>query len=339
MHRQFVAIDLFCGAGGMSLGLRDRGIHPVVGVDLDDDATTTYTHNLGVPALSCDIRDITRGHLDPFVPDPASVIIAACAPCQPFSRARKTKRRHEDGELLASVGRLVWSLRPEGVVIENVPEMASGHRSCIVARFRQRLKQAGYGIVDGILDAKGYGVPQTRRRYVLIAVRGAEQVTLPPPKRGGTLSVRTAIGDLPGIKAGETGSRRPLHRASRLSDLNLERIKAIPRDGGDVRSLPRRLRPKSRKTVDGFWDVYGRMAWDRPAPTLTTRCNSLSNGRFGHPDQDRAISLLEAAVLQTFPRGYWFAGNQASIARQIGNAVPRKLAAALGKQLRKYLDA
>ena len=173
---------------------------------------------------------------------------------------------------------------------------------------------------------------------MLLAVRGRQRdVKLPQARRAAFRTVRDAIEGLPVLRAGGASTTHPHHIAARLSDANLKRLKATPKDGGDSRSWPRTLRLPCHVRSAGFYDVYGRMHWDRPAPTLTTRCQSLSNGRFGHPTQSRAISLLEAALLQTFPMSYRFEGNQADIARQIGNAVPIQLARAIGASLIRQL--
>ncbi len=332
-----VAIDVFCGAGGMSLGLQRAGIEVLLGIDTDPVAAETYRTNLSVPVLEQDIRSVTATHLGPFVPNGSELVLAVCAPCQAFSKVRRGKRRRDDRQLLLSVARLVRSLRPAGIIVENVPPIASGRRASILNAFCRVLRETGYAYVYGNLDAKDFGVPQTRRRMVLLAVKGHRPVTLPEQGRFRPRTVLEAIGDLPGIEAGERASGYPLHKAWGLSELNLERIRATPFDGGDSRSWNAKLRLACHRKTTGFYDVYGRMRWDTAAPTLTTRCNSLSNGRFGHPEQDRAISLLEAAILQTFPRRYRFAGNQHEIARQIGNAVPVQLAKVLGRTLLRQL--
>jgi DNA (cytosine-5)-methyltransferase 1 len=332
-----LAVDLFCGAGGMSLGLQRAGLNVVCGVDNDGIAAQTYRRNLSKPVLECDIRALTAAHLAPHVPAGTRLVFAVCAPCQPFSKVRRAKRSRRDGNLLLAVGELIRELRPDGIIVENVPQI-SRRRKRILAAFCRMLDDAEYSYAYANLDAKDFGVPQTRRRMVLLAVQGTEkEVRLPTPGRWRVRTVRETIRGLPRIGAGGSSRKYPLHKAAHLSDKNLERIRATPCDGGDSRDWPESLRLPCHVRSEGFWDVYGRMSWDRPAPTLTTRCNSLSNGRFGHPSQQRAISLLEAALLQTFPKRFRFAGNQDQIAIQIGNAVPVRLAEVLGAALLRQL--
>lgn len=195
----------------------------------------------------------------------------------------------------------------------------------------------GYDIAEGVLDAKDFGVPQRRRRYVLIAVRG-KPAKLPEPAFGPGLqdyvTVRDAISHYPPIRAGELNRLVPNHEAAAISEINLQRLMSTPHDGGDRRAWPPQLLLDCHKgDHDGHTDVYGRMRWDKPAPTLTGKCHSISNGRYGHPSQDRAISLREAASLQTFSDSYVFHGLKEHIARMIGNAVPVKFGEALGRHI------
>jgi DNA (cytosine-5)-methyltransferase 1 len=199
------------------------------------------------------------------------------------------------------------------------------------------LESLDYYISEGVLDAKDFGVPQTRRRYVLIAVRG-KPAKLPEPVFGPGLqnyvTVRDAISHYPAIRAGERNSFVPNHEAAIISEINLKRLKSTPHDGGDRRAWPLELVLDCHKgNHDGHTDVYGRMRWGKPAPTLTGKCHSISNGRYGHPSQDRAISLREAASLQTFSDSYVFHGSKQHIARMIGNAVPVRFGEALGRHI------
>ncbi len=333
-----IGIDIFCGAGGMSRGLQQAGIKIVCGIDNDPVVAQTYKRNIHKKMLLRDIRKITATHLRPFIPKDSQLIISVCAPCQSFSKVRKSGKTRKDRDLLLEVGRLVRSLRPDGLIVENVPQIARSKRGGILPQFERILRSAGYSYAFGVLDAKNYGVPQNRARMVLLALRGSGQtVVLPAPRSNAYKTVRQAISRLPVLRAGRSSAHHRLHSAAKLSATNTERIRATPVNGGDSRSWPKRLRLACHVKSKGFSDVYGRMRWDSPAPTLTTRCISLSNGRFGHPSQLRAISLLEAALLQTFPKSYRFHGNQGEVARQIGNAVPVKLARALGSSLIKQL--
>jgi len=339
------ALDFFCGAGGLTRGLIDAGIDVVAGYDRDGACQLTYEHNNpGARFVQADIKGLglsdlairrgSHGYDD--------VLFAGCAPCQPFSQQRKGDMPRRDATLLAEFGRLIEAALPGYVLMENVPGIANVEGFSTFRRFLRILASHGYQYSFDILDAKCFGVPQNRRRLVLIAMKG-RQPSLPIAKFGGTLrpfrTVRDAISHFPPLKAGACHPRVPNHVAATISPLNLERLHFTPHDGGDRRSWPKRLRLDCHiGDYDGHTDVYGRMALDAPAPTLTGRCHSISNGRYGHPTQDRAISLREAAALQTFPDGYEFFGSNKHIALQIGNAVPVRLAEALGKHIR-YLVA
>ena len=269
------------------------------------------------------------------------LLLAGCAPCQAFSkqRGRRGLRSRSDATLLREFGRLVVALRPRAVLMENVPGIAAVPGFSAFRRFIKTLHDSGYDCAHRVLNAGDFGVPQHRRRRVLLAVLDLPAFlpeSLIPRAGAPHATVRSAIADFPVIEAGEVHPGIANHQAARLSPLNLQRIRATPADGGSRRDWDSELvldchRPEGT----GFSDVYGRMWWDRVAPTLTSRCNSLSNGRFGHPEQDRAISLREAAALQTFSDDYAFSGSMNEIARWIGNAVPVALAEALGAAVMK----
>jgi DNA (cytosine-5)-methyltransferase 1 len=334
------AFDFFCGAGGLTRGLLDAGIKVVAGFDRDERCRATYEHNNpGVWFIQADIRNMTlkdlgiKGKLRTY----DDVLFAGCAPCQPFSSQNKGNGRRHDATLLSEFGRLVESALPGYVLIENVPGIAKVRGYSTFRRFLTMLETNGYQYSYGILDAKRYGVPQNRRRLVLLAAR-QNQVSLPEPKYGRGLrpfrTVRQAISHFPEIGAGECHSDVPNHVAASITELNLERLGQTPHDGGDRRSWPKRRRLECHKgNYEGHTDVYGRMAWDSPSPALTGRCHSISNGRYGHPEQDRAISLREAAAIQSFPDGYEFFGSNKHVAMQIGNAVPVRLAEHIGKHI------
>ena len=332
------AIDLFCGAGGLTLGLRRAGWDIIAGIDVDEAVGTTYEgNNPGATFVSADLRSVTDEEIQTLagaVPA-AELLLAGCAPCQPFSKQRRRGRYRKPGDatLLGQFARLVRALEPKVILMENVPGIAAVPGFSSFRRFLKTLRDCGYECDYGILNARDFGVPQHRRRYVLLAAHQTS-VALPSPTEvpgsEGTM-VRSTIERFPAIDAGEDDPSTPNHYAARLSALNLERIRATPSDGGSRRDWPERLTLDCHREILGFSDVYGRMWWDRVAPTLTSRCNSLSNGRFGHPEQDRAIRLREAAALQTFPDDYEFFGAKNRIARWIGNAVPVSFAEALGR--------
>ena len=332
------AIDLFCGAGGLTLGLRRAGWDVIAGIDVDEAVGTTYEgNNPGTRFVSADLRSVTDEEMRTLagaVPG-AELLLAGCAPCQPFSKQRRRggRRKRAEATLLGSFARLVRALEPRVVLMENVPGIVAVPGFSSFRRFLKTLGNCGYECDHHVLNARDFGVPQHRRRYVLLAVHKAS-AALPSPTDGPgseRTTVRPTIERFPAIDAGEADPSTPNHYAARLSTLNLERIRATPSNGGSRRDWPERLMLNCHREILGFSDVYGRMWWDRVAPTLTSRCNSLSNGRFGHPEQHRAISLREAAALQTFPDDYEFFGAKNRIARWIGNAVPVSFAEALGK--------
>jgi DNA (cytosine-5)-methyltransferase 1 len=336
-----IAIDFFCGAGGLTKGLTMAGINVVLGIDNNINCKGTYELNnpeskfLNVDISKTDIRD-----LEPYLGDYNSteVLFAGCAPCQPFTKLKVNNENEFRSRLLGEFTKLVKAFQPGYVVIENVPGIAKVPGFSTFRRFLKVLKDSGYEYCQGILDAKDYGVPQTRNRIVLIASKNGKP-TLPSPTHGPGLkpyeTVADAISHFPAIEAGESHPTVPNHRASKLSDKNLERIQKTPHNGGDRRSWPLELWLEChKKGHSGHTDVYGRMWWKKPAPSITCRCDSLSNGRFGHPEQNRAISLREAASLQGFPDDYVFYGSSKSIiAAQIGNAVPIQLARRLGEHI------
>jgi len=333
------ALDLFCGAGGLTRGLRRAGWEVVAGIDVDPSVGETYRRNNSrTRFLAADLRSVTEDDIRSLAGATPSreLLLAGCAPCQPFSKHRRVRGLAErpDADLLLEFVRLVCALRPAVALMENVPGIASRLGRTTFPRFLDTLRVCGYECDHGVLNARDFGVPQHRRRYVLLAVRDAPAV-LPTPAENPQLqdlTVRRAIAQFPDIDAGETHPSIPNHCAACLSPLNWERIKATPPDGGSRRAWPLSLQlPCHQRAGIGFSDVYGRMWWDRVAPTLTSRCNSLSNGRFGHPEQNRAISLREAAALQTFPDDYEFVGPKNRVAAWIGNAVPVSFGEALGR--------
>jgi DNA (cytosine-5)-methyltransferase 1 len=330
------AVDLFCGAGGLSQGLREAGFAVVGAVEIDPLAASTYRLNHSETTLwECDIRHLSgacllralglaKGELD---------LLAACPPCQGFSRmrTRNGSRWNKDQRktLILEVLRFVRALRPRAVMVENVPGLAGDRRYRL---FRKGLRSLGYQINWAILDAADFGVPQRRRRLVLLAAMSGQPAFARPSAFART--VRDAIGP---SRLGRR-PRDPLHNyrpkhAERIQTL----IKEVPHDGGSRDCLGRDRQLRCHKKSDGFRDVYGRMSWDSPSPTITSGCINPSKGRFLHPSKDRAITLREAAMLQTFPLGYRFSlerGRYAA-ALMIGNALPpefiRRHAVALRK--------
>ena len=347
-----IAIDFFCGGGGMTRGLLDAGIQVIAGVDSNPECRNTYEKNNHNTYLQCDICELTPKQLVdkfPQLKDKDNVMLVGCAPCQPFSVLRREEFDengnpipHKSVNLLIEFGRFVKAIKPANVLVENVPGL-KGKGSEVLDGFKKMLEKLGYQWDEKVLYAKDYGVPQNRRRYILIASRLFKPVI--PEKTHGSkdglipyCTVRQTISKYPKIGAGKKHATIPNHQCANLSKLLLKRIKATPHDGGSRTDWPKSLVLECHKTFKGHTDVYGRMKWDEPSPTLTVKCFSLSNGRFGHPEQDRAISLREAAALQSFSDSYVFYGSVQEIGRQIGNAVPVLLAKVMGEYVLKEHD-
>ncbi len=261
------------------------------------------------------------------------MLFSGCAPCQPFSKHQRRITSYDSRRsLLTEFSRFITYWKPEYLFLENVPGLQNIDKNGgMFKTFLQTLKHNKYEFDMQVVDASRYGVPQTRKRFILIACRQNSGLSISPIEYSMTFNnvepatTKMFISDLPEIKAGESHPDIPNHESAKLSAINLNRIKNTP-PGGDRRNWPAELTIPSHKNHKGHTDVYGRMAWNAPAPTLTTRCISYSNGRFGHPEQHRAISVREAARLQTFPDEFVFHGSLSSCARQVGNAVAPEMA-------------
>jgi DNA (cytosine-5)-methyltransferase 1 len=333
--------DFFSGCGGTSAGLEAAGLQIVLGLDIEPDARDTFQTNFPEAAFICeDIRNVSLESITPHVHRAAGdrLLFSCCAPCQPFSILnRKKNRKDARALLLYEFARFVEYFLPEFIFLENVPGLQniSGGPGP-VTDFERVLKLLNYNVAYGVIESQRYGIPQRRKRFVLIASL-LGPIALPAVTHGpGTANpdyptVWETIGDLPPIAAGETHPEVPNHRAAGLSDLLLRRIMATPEGGGRLDWPEELVLDCHSGDYDGHTDVYGRMRKHEPASGLTTRCTSLSNGRFGHPEQHRAISVREAACLQTFPRNFIFSGGLNSMARQIGNAVPVLVAQVFGE--------
>ncbi len=337
--------DFFSGCGGTSQGFRNAGLNPVFALDFDREASATYKRNfLSTHFENRDIRYFRTKALEPILDkyQGEPTLFCGCAPCQPFTRQNTNKpEKDQRVNLLNSFSRFVQAYLPDYIFIENVPGFQKLKQDSPLHKFRSVLNKLEYFHDVKIIAAQDYGVPQRRRRLVLIASRLAD-IDFPEPTHGPEAntdysSVREWIDDLPPLQAGEEHSAVLNHRAAQLSELNLERIRNTPPEG-DRSHWPEYLRLECHKRHNGHTDVYGRMKWDSPASGLTTRCISLSNGRYGHPEQDRAISVREAACLQTFPREFEFYGSLNSQARQIGNAVPARLAEVIGQHFIEHWE-
>ena len=338
-------VDFFSGCGGTSAGLRHAGMEILLGIDVAQDAAATFQANFPEASFICrDIRQILTWELESYLARQRErpLLFSACAPCQPFSKQNREKSNSDErATLLDELDRFVRRFRPEYIFLENVPGIQRINPSSgPIGRFLRFLEELGYCVAHDVVDFLDYGVPQTRRRFVMIASQFGP-IALPAATHGVKSGMQPHstvwewIGDLPAIPAGGRDDNIGNHQAAALSKHNLERIANTP-EGGDRRDWPPKLILPCHNGHNGHTDVYGRLKRDRPASTLTTRCISLSNGRFGHPTQNRALSVREAACLQTFPREFQFKGSLASMAVQVGNAVPVVLARKFGEAISRH---
>lgn len=339
-------VDVFCGAGGLSHGFVLEGFNVRAGVDVDPACCYPFERNNQAVFLERDVGKLSGATVARLFAKAERKILVGCAPCQPFSTYNHN-RTNREWWLLREFGRLVREVEPDVVSMENVARLTKFRNGELFADFLGVLADAGYEHVwYDIVDCSEFGVPQTRRRLVVLASRiGPIHLRWPTDPQQGRVSVRTAIGHLPPICAGEQHQADPLHRASRLSPTNLARIRAS-KPGMSWREWDPDLVAPCHQKPSGRWygSVYGRMSWDELAPTITTQCTGFGNGRYGHPEQDRAISLREAALLQTFPARYEFFEPErpwhiSTTARLIGNAVPVELARAIATSIGETLEA
>lgn len=328
------AVDLFCGAGGLTAGLLKSGIQVKVGYDIEPTCQYAYEFNNQVSFIKQDIANITSNEVKAWFSKNSIRLLAGCAPCQPFSTYSQGRKASlsEKYPLLYHFARLIDEIRPEFVTMENVPDVV---KFPVYDDFVNQLLSLGYMVFAQKVDCTQYGIPQTRKRHVLLASR-IGNVELLKPTHTRLCTVRDTIADLEPLQAGEQSLKDPIHICSRLSELNLKRIKAS-KAGGTWRDWSEDLLAECHKKATGknYGAVYGRMEWDKPAPTMTTLCYGYGNGRFGHPEQHRAISLREASLLQTFPMDYQFVPhgqsvNMKEVGRMIGNAVPVRLGEIIG---------
>lgn len=342
---KLACVDLFCGAGGLTHGFILEGLPVVAGIDLDPACRYPYEKNNGqAKFIERDVSEVTVDELKGLFGNSDLTILAGCAPCQPFSTyAQRYELDGEDGKwgLLYQFARLAKGTVPDVITMENVPTVA---KHSVFHDFVDTLKKLGYEVWFDVVDSSRYGVPQMRRRMVLLASKhGSIKMIEPTIKKPRT--VRQAIGRLRPLSAGEAAPRDKLHVTSALSEKNLKRIE-VSKPGGTWRDWPKHLiaachRAESGRTYAG---VYGRMEWNKPAPTMTTQCYGFGNGRFGHPEQNRAISLREAAILQSFPRNYAFIPKDGKVSfttlgRLIGNAVPVDLGRAIARSINLHITS
>lgn len=332
------AVDLFCGVGGLTYGLQKAGIPVVAGIDIDGSCEYAYTQNNNCQFIEKSIDDVTGNEIRALLRGADIKVLVGCAPCQPFSRHQKDKQhrsKHKDWKLLYQFARLIIEVQPHIVSMENVPEL---EKEQVFLDFIDTLKAENYIVNYTVVNVADYGVPQRRKRLILLASR-RKKVKLLTPTHEKNVTVADAIRNLPKVEAGHRDETDPLHIAPALSNMNLQRIRhSTP--GGTWRDWPDELKLECHKSEKGktYASVYGRMKWDDLSPTITTQFIGYGTGRFGHPEQDRALTLREGAILQSFPSDYKFVSPGApihikKIARHIGNAVPPRLGEIIGLSL------
>jgi DNA (cytosine-5)-methyltransferase 1 len=338
-QKNYKVVDLFCGAGGLSLGFKKENFDIIYALDNDETAIKTYNNYFGNHGHCSDIEKIKKELL--FRDEKRVDVIIGGPPCQGFSVQRRGRDKDKRNNLVLEYARLVLDLKPKIFLMENVSGLLSKRGKLVMETFKKRISRAGYSIFIEKINAADYGVPQNRVRVFLIGVHKNKTLNdfeFPVPAKkhiDNTLTVRDAIFDLMKVERGEI----PNHIGDKLSEKNLRRIRSITQGQGRD-SLPEELQLPCHTKNKGHrhLDTYGRMSWDEPSPTLTARFDSFSRGRFGHPVLDRSITLREGARLQTFPDNFIFFGNKVDVAKQIGNAVPPKLAQILAKSIKNALD-
>lgn len=334
-------IDLFCGAGGLTYGIKLAGLDVVAGIDIEEVCRYPYVKNNNTKFIKKDIAAVTKEEIIDLYGNAKVRVLAGCAPCQPFSKYTQGKDKTNDKKwpLLYEFERLIHETNPDVITMENVPEIV---KFKVYDDFYNSLISLGYQIWASKVDCVDYGIPQSRVRHVLLASK-LGKIKLISPENTSQRNVKEVIGSLPPLEAGEVDPNDILHRASKLNEINKKRIMhSVP--GGTWKDWPKDLIAAChlKSGGKGYSSVYGRMSWDKPSPTITTLCYGFGNGRFGHPKQDRAISLREAALLQTFPIDYSFIENettfnQRSVGKMIGNAVPVELGRIIGESIKLHL--
>ena len=343
-------IDLFCGAGALTYGFVLEGFNVVAGLDADKSCKYAYeTNNDGAHFIEKRIEDVTSVELKQLYPEGHVKILVGCAPCQPYSPYNKGRKdKDKKWKLLSNFADLISEIEPDVVSMENVPDLVTFQKGRVYQQFVKRLEDDyDYTVKDLEVFCPDYGVPQRRKRLVLFASKYGKLELLPPTCTPNQYKkVQDMIRNLEPLEAGQVSQTDPYHKASRLSELNLRRIQAsVP--GGTWRDWPEELVAPChlKESGNNYSSIYGRMKWDELSPTITTQCYGFGNGRFGHPDtkQNRAISLREAARLQTFPDDYKFIDPETThysttvIGRLIGNAVPIELARVIARSIKDHL--
>lgn len=341
----YKAVDFFCSGGGMSYGMQQAGIDVIAGIDFDENCKETYKSNIKrAEFILADVFELEEIELETKLSlkkNDDDLILIGCSPCQFWSIINTDREKSKKSkDLLKEFGRFVEYFRPGYVIVENVPGVLKRKEESGLEDFIHWLENNGYTVHFGIHEVSEYGVPQHRKRFTLIANRVTDKKIEPEKKILQRLTVRDVLGEqngFPKILAGHKDNTPFLHTAAGLKDINIKRLALTEKDGGTRLAYadnPELAPECHHNNKENFRDTYGRMWWDKPSPTITTKFFSISNGRFAHPEEDRAISLREGATLQSFPKDYIFKTTSiAATARMIGNAVPPKYAEAIGKAI------
>jgi DNA (cytosine-5)-methyltransferase 1 len=340
----YKAVDFFCGGGGMSYGMQQAGIEVLAGIDYEPTCKETYEANIkNAEFILADVFNLSEKSLQKKLnlkKNDNELILIGCSPCQFWSIINTDKNKSEKSKnLLVEFRRFVEYLKPGYVVVENVPGVLRKKEESGLASFINWLEEErnGYKVHFDVHNVSEYGVAQNRKRFTLIANRVSNEEIIPLKKAGEKLAVKDVIGTengFPRIDAGHKDDSDFLHTVPSISQINKERLRLVKKDGGNRFGFAKNKRLQLKCFVDrddSFKDTFGRLWWNKPSPTITTKFSSISNGRFVHPDEDRALSLREGASLQSFPKSYKFYGSSvSSIARIIGNAVPPEYAKQIG---------
>ncbi|MCU0946900.1 MAG: DNA cytosine methyltransferase [Porphyrobacter sp.] len=348
--QKLTVVDLFSGSGGMSCGFHRDGRFEVIGaVDVErakpsagDRSTScndTYEANIGVKPIAADLALLEPSELSAQLGLQKGElgVLISCAPCTGFSQKRASNLVVDDkrNTLVQRSALFVEELMPVYFVMENVKELAKGKHRHHFQFLHKRLQELGYSIRAEVHDLSEFGLPQRRIRTLLVAKRDGE-APFPFPMTSTVRTVRDVIGSLPPLSAGSSCPIDSMHACPNMTELSLERVRAIPRDGGSWIDIPDekshlRIPSMNTKKPGSYPDIYGRLYWDRPAPTITRECAHPGNGRYCHPEQDRLLSVREMALLQGFPSDYVFKGPLVSRYRQVGDAVPPLVSAQIAK--------
>lgn len=339
-------VDLFCGIGGLTHGFVRESFDVAAGYDIDTTCKYAFQKNNNAAFIDKNITKVTGTEIKKHFGNADVKILVGCAPCQPFSTYSYKTKDKDKWTLLYEFARLIEEAEPDIVSMENVPRLTKFDKASVFSDFLETLRKKKYHEpYYEIVNCPDYGIPQYRKRLVLLASRYGEIQLIPKTHtKENYETVESTIGKMEPLESGEISETDDIHRAAKLSELNLKRVRQS-KPGGTWRDWDEELRLKCHRKKSGetYVSVYGRMNWKEPAPTMTTHCVGIGNGRFGHPEQDRAITLREAALFQTFPPDYEFVPKGQhfkikTLSTHIGNAVPVKLGQVIAQSIEKHLD-